>query len=68
MLTLYGRQQIIKPLHVDLDIEKLQQHGASTYHGALDIGAPQGADILALADGIVISAGWNGANRIRSFN
>lgn len=36
--------------------------GASTYHGAIDIGAPQGTPILAIADGIVTSAGWNGGN------
>ncbi len=36
--------------------------GASSYHGAIDIGAPQGTPILALADGKITFAGWNGAN------
>ena len=34
--------------------------GASTYHGGLDIGAGQGAAIVAAADGTVIYAGANG--------
>ena len=37
-------------------------NGASTYHGGIDIGAPQGANILAVADGIVKYVGWYGAN------
>lgn len=36
--------------------------GASTYHGAIDIGAAEGSNILAIADGVVTYAGWNGAN------
>ncbi len=36
--------------------------GAATYHGGIDIGAPQGAQIKSIADGIVVSAGWAGAN------
>ena len=36
--------------------------GASSYHGAIDIGAPEGTRILAIADGTVSYAGWDGAN------
>ncbi|MBQ9267082.1 MAG: M23 family metallopeptidase [Clostridia bacterium] len=36
--------------------------GASTYHGGVDIGAPQGTKILAVASGTVKYVGWNGAN------
>lgn len=36
--------------------------GASSYHGGIDIGAPQGTPILAIQNGIISFAGWNGAN------
>lgn len=36
--------------------------GAGTYHGGIDIAAPQNTAILAIDDGIVSYIGWNGAN------
>lgn len=36
--------------------------GASIYHGGIDIGASQDAEIHAIADGTVKFIGWNGAN------
>ena len=36
--------------------------GASTYHGGIDIGAPQGTEIHSIADGTIKYVGWNGAN------
>ncbi len=36
--------------------------GASTYHGGIDIGAPQGTKICATQRGIVTFVGFNGAN------
>lgn len=36
--------------------------GASTYHGGIDIGAPEGANICSIADGIVSFVGWYGSN------
>ncbi len=37
-------------------------NGASSYHGGIDIGAPQGARITATMSGIVSFVGFNGAN------
>ncbi len=37
-------------------------NGASTYHGGIDIGAPQGTEILAVAKGTIKFVGWYGAN------
>ena len=34
--------------------------GASSYHQAIDIGAPEGTPVVAVDGGVVISAGWNG--------
>lgn len=36
--------------------------GASSYHGGIDIAAPQNSAIISIYDGIVIFAGWYGAN------
>ena len=36
--------------------------GAGTYHGGIDIGAPENTSILAIADGIISYIGWYGAN------
>ncbi len=41
---------------------KVPVTGASSYHGGIDIGAPQGSNICAIADGIVSYVGWYGAN------
>ncbi len=61
-MILFGQHQIIKQLHHILDIEKRLHHGASSYHGGIDIGAMQGSPILAIADGTVSLANWNGGN------
>ncbi|MBO5142407.1 MAG: M23 family metallopeptidase [Clostridia bacterium] len=37
-------------------------NGASTYHGGIDIAAPQNSSIIAIADGIITYVGWLGAN------
>lgn len=37
-------------------------NGAGTYHGGIDIAAPEGSSIISFADGIVSFTGWNGAN------
>ncbi len=36
--------------------------GASSYHGGIDIAAPENSSIIAIADGIVTYVGWYGAN------
>lgn len=36
--------------------------GSSTYHGGIDIGVPEGTNILSILDGTVTYAGWYGAN------
>lgn len=36
--------------------------GASKYHGGIDIGAPQGSNIVAISSGRVCFVGWYGAN------
>jgi len=36
--------------------------GAGTYHGGIDIGAPQGTKIVAIESGTVIHASWYGAD------
>lgn len=36
--------------------------GAGTYHGGIDIAAPQNSSIISIADGIVSFVGWYGAN------
>lgn len=36
--------------------------GASSYHGGIDIGAPENSSIVAVQEGIVSFVGWNGAN------
>jgi len=36
--------------------------GAGTFHGGIDIAAPQNTDILAIDAGFISYAGWNGAN------
>ena len=36
--------------------------GASSYHGGIDIGAPQGSKIIAIQSGIISQSGWNGGN------
>lgn len=36
--------------------------GAGTYHGGIDIAAPQNADILAIDTGFISYIGWDGAN------
>ena len=41
---------------------KAPASGAATFHGGIDIGAAEGSSILALANGKVTFAGWNGAN------
>ena len=36
--------------------------GASTYHGGIDIAAPENSSIISIADGTVSFVGWDGAN------
>ena len=36
--------------------------GAGTYHGGIDIAAPQNADILRIEDSLISYIGWDGAN------
>ena len=36
--------------------------GAATYHGGIDIAAPENSSIISIADGTVSFVGWNGAN------
>jgi len=36
--------------------------GAGTYHGGIDIAAPENSAIISIDDGIVTFAGWYGAN------
>lgn len=36
--------------------------GAGTYHGGIDIAAPENTTILSIANGTIIFAGWYGAN------
>ena len=43
-------------------IEKRLLGGAGTYHGGIDIGAPQGTKILAIDSGTIIRASWYGAD------
>lgn len=40
----------------------LQQLGASTFHGGIDIAAPEGAKLIAAIKGEVTKASWGGAN------
>lgn len=39
----------------------LQQHGASTFHSGIDIGAPEGAKLIASIKGKITKASWGGA-------
>ena len=41
---------------------KAPANGAATYHGGIDIAAPEGSKILSVADGTIYYAGWYGAN------
>ena len=41
---------------------KAPTSGASSYHGGIDISAPEGSSIVSMADGTVSFVGWYGAN------
>ena len=42
--------------------------GAGTYHGGIDIAAPEGSNICSIEDGIVKYIGWNGATRLYRYD
>lgn len=44
-----------------MDIEKLQQLGASTFHSGIDIAAPEGTKLIASIKGTIVKTGWGGA-------
>lgn len=46
----------------DFGYRKAPTTGAGTYHGGIDIAAPENSSIISIADGIVSFVGWYGAN------
>ena len=58
----YWPTQNYKTITSSFGYRKAPVKGASTYHGGIDIGAPQGTKICAIQRGIVVFLGFNGAN------
>lgn len=46
----------------DFGYRNAPTNGAGTYHGGIDISAPENSSIISIADGFVSYVGWYGAN------
>lgn len=55
------RTDIIQLL-VGFGKRKAPTAGASTFHGGVDIAAPEGTNLVCIMDGEIVSVGWGGAN------
>lgn len=56
----FGLFQNILKLHRLLEKECLLQHGASTFHKGIDVGAPEGTMLYAVCDGDITFADFLG--------
>lgn len=56
----FGRPVEGYPVVSPFGVRQLPWEGAGRLHAGVDIAAPSGSPVRAVADGVVVSAGWNG--------